>query len=372
MGDLYEIVQHANAIIPRLYLLITVGSVRIANQDEPPKEILNDVLEMVKGGLCCIYIYIYIYIHIGVQFPMRGLFLRYYLLKCMKDRLPDENKEGSPGGDINDSIDFILTNLTEMNRLWIRMQHSGIKDKSMREAERNELRVTVGENVIRLANLEGIKLPLYTSRVLPALLDIIKGSKDAISQQYLMDCIIQAFPDEFHLHTLDNLLEACTCLHQTVDVKTIFINFMDRLAQYASTPDNQIETVNKLANIFKLFKKYIDKLVQESATNMDAKKMLELQVAFLKFTIKSYPMNTDYVNEILESCMNIIELQRGTLDHDSLKHLVKLLSIPLETLSLAIFSMSNYPPLMAYLQPNMRKTVAKRIVLVYLYIYIYI
>ncbi len=33
--------------------------------------------------------------------------------------------------------------------------------------------------------------------------------KDEIAQYYLMDCIIQVFPDEYHLLTLDALLGAC-------------------------------------------------------------------------------------------------------------------------------------------------------------------
>eukprot|EP00824_Muranothrix_gubernata_P024959 TRINITY_DN767_c0_g1_i1.p1 TRINITY_DN767_c0_g1~~TRINITY_DN767_c0_g1_i1.p1 ORF type:complete len:774 (+),score=187.26 TRINITY_DN767_c0_g1_i1:160-2481(+) len=348
MADLYESVQHAQHILPRLYLLITVGSVYIQTKETPAKEILKDLLEMVKA----------------VQNPIRGLFLRYYLLKTMKDKLPDEGTEfEGEGGDVSDAIDFVLQNLSEMNRLWIRLGHSGIKDKSKREAERNELRVTVGENIVRLASLEGVKLPLYKSKVLPGILDIIKGSKDPLSQQYLMDCVIQAFPDEFHLNTLDLILDTCTTLHNTVDIKMIFITFMERLAQYASTPENEISEVNKQVNIFKLFKKYIDKLIEESSTNIDAKKMLELEVAFLKFSIKSYPMNTEYVDEILSSCVNIIELQKSTMDNDTLKHLVKLLSIPLETLSLAIFTMGNYPSLMKHLHSGMRKTVAMRIVI---------
>jgi len=42
-----------------------------------------------------------------------------------------------------------------------------------------------------------------------------------------MECIIQAFPDEFHLKTLDSLLEATTKLNQEVEIKTIFISLMD-------------------------------------------------------------------------------------------------------------------------------------------------
>ena len=46
----------------------------------------------------------------GVQQPIRGLFLRYYLLKMMKDKLPDSGSEyeGAESGDVNDAVEFIL------------------------------------------------------------------------------------------------------------------------------------------------------------------------------------------------------------------------------------------------------------------------
>jgi len=61
MKDLYESVQHAGHVIPRIYLLITVGSVWIESHERYPKEIIYDLLEMVK----C------------VQNPLKGLFARY-------------------------------------------------------------------------------------------------------------------------------------------------------------------------------------------------------------------------------------------------------------------------------------------------------
>ena len=40
-------------------------------------------------------------------------------------------------GDINDSIDFVLLNFAEMNKLWVRMQHQGhSRDREKREKER--------------------------------------------------------------------------------------------------------------------------------------------------------------------------------------------------------------------------------------------
>lgn len=176
MQDLYESVQHAGSVIPRLYLLITVGAAFVKTKETEVKGILQDLLDMVKG----------------VQEPTRGLFLRYYLLKMMKDILPDKGSQyEGPGGNTNDAIDFILKNMSEMNRLWVRLQHlSGHKDREIREVERNELRVTVGENIIRLSNLNGINFELYQQSVLPRILEIILICKDTMAQQYLMECVI--------------------------------------------------------------------------------------------------------------------------------------------------------------------------------------
>lgn len=68
MIDVYEAVQHAPGLIPRLYLLITVGSVYIQSHEEGSEKILDDLIEMMKA----------------VQNPLRGLFLRYYFLKMCK------------------------------------------------------------------------------------------------------------------------------------------------------------------------------------------------------------------------------------------------------------------------------------------------
>jgi vacuolar protein sorting-associated protein 35 len=105
LADLYELVQYAGNIIPRLYLMITVGTVYMSIEDAPVREILKDVLEMSRG----------------VQHPVRGLFLRYYLMGQAKPYLPTGEGDG-PEGNLQDSINFILTNFVEMNKLWVRLQ----------------------------------------------------------------------------------------------------------------------------------------------------------------------------------------------------------------------------------------------------------
>jgi vacuolar protein sorting-associated protein 35 len=68
----------------------------------------------------------------------------------------------SPEGNVFESINFILTNFTEMNKLWVRLQHQGhSRDREKREAERKELRILVGTNLVRLSQLDGVDLKIY-------------------------------------------------------------------------------------------------------------------------------------------------------------------------------------------------------------------
>ena len=51
-----------------------------------------------------------------------------------------------------------------MNKLWVRLQHQGhTRDREKREAERRELRILVGTNLVRLSQLEGVDLRIYQS-----------------------------------------------------------------------------------------------------------------------------------------------------------------------------------------------------------------
>ncbi|KAI9278650.1 vacuolar protein sorting-associated protein 35 [Phascolomyces articulosus] len=218
LADLYELVQYAGNIVPRLYLMITVGSVYMGTPEAPVREVMRDMMEMVRG----------------VQHPTRGLFLRHYLSGMSRDSLPLGESSG-PEGNVHESVHFILTNFTEMNKLWVRLQHQGhTRDREKREAERRELRILVGTNLVRLSQLEGVDLRIYQSLILPGILDQVVSCRDVIAQEYLMEVIIQVFPDEFHLRTLQPFLSAVAQLHPRVNIKHIIISLIDRLAAYAA------------------------------------------------------------------------------------------------------------------------------------------
>jgi vacuolar protein sorting-associated protein 35 len=106
------------------------------------------------------------------------------------------------------------------------------KDRKKREKERMDLRILVGSNLVRLSQLEGLDVKQYREDVLPKILEEVVVCKDTIAQSYLMECVIQVFPDDFHLMTLDLFLKTIVELKEKVDVRNILEAMMDRLVCY--------------------------------------------------------------------------------------------------------------------------------------------
>lgn len=339
--ELYENVQHAGNIVPRLYLLITVASVYIKSKKAPAKDILFDLVELCRG----------------VQHPMRGLFLRDYLSQMSKNKLPDVGSEYE--GEVKDSIEFILQNFAETNKLWVRMQHQGaVRDRARREKERRNLRQLVGINLVRLSEMSGVDLKMYKDVVLPRILEQIVNCKDSIAQGYLMDCVIQVFPDTFHLQTLETFLSTCGQLQEGVDVKVIIINLMDRLSNFAK---NSPENIPTDVEMFPLFHKHCSQIIQ-SSTKMLLVDILSLQVALVNFSTKCYPEQLHYIDNVLGFSVKVLKEKQDKVDRKCINHVVQLLSLPLDALELRILQLENYEPFMAYLEHPQRKEVAVKII----------
>ncbi|GAB4852552.1 Vacuolar protein sorting-associated protein 35B [Ancistrocladus abbreviatus] len=346
--DLYELVQHAGNILPRLYLLCTVGSVYIKTKEAPAKDILKDLVEMCRG----------------VQHPIRGLFLRSYLCQVTRDKLPDLGSEYEGDGDtVMDAVDFVLQNFTEMNKLWVRMQHQGpVRVKEKREKERSELRDLVGKNLHILSQIEGVDLEMYHNTVLPRVLEQVVNCKDELAQHYLMDCIIQVFPDEYHLQTLDILLAACPQLQPTVDIKTVLSQLMERLSNYAAASPEvlpeflQVEAFAKLSNA-------IGKVI-EAQVDMPIVGAITLYTSLLTFTLRVHPDRLDYIDQVLGACVKKLSGKPKLEDRKATKQVVALLSAPLEKYNDAVtaLTLSNYPRVMDYLDSGTNKVMAMVII----------
>ncbi|XP_073058103.1 vacuolar protein sorting-associated protein 35A-like isoform X1 [Primulina eburnea] len=348
MVELYELVQHAGNILPRLYLLCTVGSVYIKSKEAPAKDILKDLVEMCRG----------------IQNPVRGLFLRSYLSQVSKDKLPDIGSEYEGDSDtVIDAVEFVLQNFTEMNKLWVRMQYQGpTREREKREKERSELRDLVGKNLHVLGQIEGVDLEMYKETVLPRVLEQVVNCKDELAQYYLMDCIIQVFPDVYHLQTLETLLNACPQLQSSVDVKTVLARLMERLSNYAAS---DVEVLPELFQVeaFAKLNNAIDKVIA-AQDNMPIVGVVTLYASLLTFTLQVHPDRLDYVDQILGACVKKLSGKERLDDSKATKLIISLLSAPLEKYKDidTVLKLSNYPLVIEFLSGQTNKEMANVIV----------
>ena len=358
MKRLYDVVQQASNIIPRLYLMIAVGSVVIEDDPKQCKFIINDLLGMLKG----------------VQSPTRGLFTRHFFMKLIKDKLPDKgNDYESEDCTCDDAIGFILQNLEEMTRLWRRLSDNTMgEEKMLRERERRDLKILIGENINRLSSLEGLSNDLYKDKILPKLIEIIldrtDNKFDPLAQQYLMECIIQAFPDEYNIQCMGDILQTAGQLDEMVDVKTLFIILMDKLARYVT--ENSEENKNIVEEAEKIFgplKESIDRLVIQSINQpggiQEPNKFIELELALMKFCIKCCPQKERLltVNQVLEKTKFILNAYNRKLNQEGENILRNLLVAPLES-ELSIFDFQYFPEIMVFLNFSSRTSLALRII----------
>eukprot|EP01135_Chromosphaera_perkinsii_P010494 Nk52_evm4s2152 gene=Nk52_evmTU4s2152 len=372
ISDLYELVQYAGNIVPRLYLLITVGVVFIRGNIAPKKEILKDLVEMCRG----------------VQHPLRGLFLRNYLLQSTKNLLPDTPAaapvegggegeqeqqasssagkggaaEANSDGNIHDSLEFILLNFAEMNKLWVRMQHQGhSKNRVKRERERQELKLLVGTNLVRLSHLESVDIDIYREKVLPSVFEQIVNCRDVLAQEYLMECVIQVFPDEYHLKTLDVFLGACARLQPAVNVKQIIASLIDRLANFASREDG--EGIPKDLDLFKIFSEQIAQVI-EARPDMPPQDIVALQVSLTNLGLQCYPEKLEYVDMGLSFVFTFLSgLKISNVDSENpacARELNKLLKIPVDTWEnpITLLQLDHFGSVFVFFGYESRKTLA--------------
>ncbi|XP_039157650.1 vacuolar protein sorting-associated protein 35A isoform X2 [Eucalyptus grandis] len=236
------------------------------------------------------------------------------------------------------------------------------REKERREKERSELRDLVGKNLHVLSQIEGIDLDMYKDTVLPRILEQVVNCKDEIAQYYLMDCIIQVFPDEYHLQTLEVLLSAFPQLQASVDIKTVLSQLMERLASYAALSSEvlpeflQVEAFSKLNSA-------IGKVI-EAQPDMPVVGAVTLCSSLLKFSLHVHPDRLDYADQVLGSCVKQLSGKGKIEDSKATKQIVALLSAPLEKYNNVVtaLKLSNYPCVMEYLDNETNKVMATVII----------
>lgn len=384
--------------------MITVGTVYMSIPDAPVKEIMKDMMEMCRG----------------VQHPIRGLFLRYYLSQGARDYLPIGTSDG-PVGNLQDSIKFVITNFIEMNKLWVRLQHQGhSREREKRTKERKELQILVGSNLVRLSQLDGIDKEYYRTSILPAILEQVVQCRDVIAQEYLLDVVSQVFPDEFHLYTLDLFLNATADLNPGASVKKIILALVNRLAEYSAREaenesnvpkevDEADEVAEKLEkteieeskekddtetaelteepaeeatkpskpvavkrgvpvniDLFDIFWSLVAKLLT-ARPDLPIEDITAMYVGIARLSLNCYPERTDNIDKILEFILAKVEALKDTPDvHSEVTtgNILELLQLLIRAYPrlLTVLSLKSFIPLLSS-QPNKtQKAVAGAVV----------
>ncbi|KAI5951872.1 vps35 [Candida jiufengensis] len=293
LADLYEIVQYSGNIIPRLYMMIVIGTTYMNFQNSPTKDLMKDMIEMCHG----------------VQHPIRGLFLRYYLSQRIKNLLPFGNKQ-----DFNETIEFLINNFIEMNKLWVRLQHQGhSSERELRYKERKELKILVGSNLVRLSQImddyealnqketeENEKtekfssIEFYQDKVFPIITEQIIQCKDHLAQTYLIDVIIQIFPDEFHFATLEKLLnDVFINLHPLLSKSELVSTLIDKFITYDKF-NNDMENLSINGNttkkvdvdeLFQIFWKFYLNMVENENLELSVEENSKLLQSFINLSL---------------------------------------------------------------------------------------
>ncbi|KAG5505685.1 hypothetical protein JKF63_05020 [Porcisia hertigi] len=315
LEEIYEQVQFCGFIVPRLYLLIAAGAVYIEAGDQPALEIARDLVEMCKGvqhptrGL-----FLRHFLLTMMKGKLPGDPNRLATGGISSGVAETDEQRQHPhtqdGGTVTDTANLLVRNFKEMNWLWIRMEagcyanrnggstNSITSDKpisftastapaapptrdpkssqspdttaqprsprrSLRAArrtqqERRAMCVLVGMNVVRVAQLDGISRDIYASDILPQLLSIMVRYCEPLAQQYLFEILIQVFPDEFHLFTIDKLFSAISRTVPGVEVPALLHSLMERLCKYAVAVQDGVTEVSspeeeaKLLDLFSM------------------------------------------------------------------------------------------------------------------------
>lgn len=372
--------------------MITVGAAYMSVPDAPIKEIMKDMIEMCRG----------------VQHPIRGLFLRYYLSQTARDHLPTGNSEG-PEGNLQDSIQFIVTNFIEMNKLWVRLQHQGhSREREKRTKERKELQILVGSNLVRLSQLEGIDKEYYRSTILPAILEQIVQCRDVIAQEYLLDVVSQVFPDEFHLYTLDLFLNAISNLHPQTSVKKVVLALVNRLADYAARESENEDITTKLKkavieepkdqsedketedkekeegekeeeeekieivrgvptniNLFEIFWSFLQKLL-ETRPDLPFQDTTALLFGIARLSLNCYPDQVDRIDKILAFILEKVEQLNDTPEAHSAEttnNILELLKLLIQSFPnvLTVLTLKSFIPLLVSQPSKTQQAVASSV-----------
>ena len=362
---IYNSVQQSQFLIPRLYLMIITGSIYLEQDPLKYREILYDLLNMVK----C------------VQSPLRAFWIRYFLFKSTKDKLPIkkgdyiDNKEYY-SDYMKISINFLMENLEYMNHYTNRvLKEIYLDDLALPENERENMIECEKEIIEEISNIKGLTKTIVNNKIFPKLFEIIFDSGKDFSLQYiLIDSIIKNFKIDLYyesqgihliLFTISKLLAK-----KEIDVTTVFINLLNIYKKFIKSKKMNLEIkneiINKIKDIYHLFLlKYNElQISYNNSGENELNKFIDLDISFMKFTFKVFTekdgKRLKLINHIMDLCIKRIELNNHGFNTNTIKKIYSFIEVTLKKYN--IYELPYFEKLIIYLDYNNRKEICLRII----------
>ena len=363
---IYDSVQQSQFLIPRLYLMIISGSIYLEQCPLKYREILYDLINMAKCE----------------QNPLRAFWLRYFLFKYIKDKLPIKNGDYINNNDyhfdyMKVSINFLMENLEYMNHYILRIRKElFIDNEILKQKERENMIICEQEIIEEISNIKGLTKNIFENKILPKYIEMIFDSEnDWYIQQILIEAIIKYFNIDLYfesqgiyiiLFTISRLMS-----NKQIDIVNIFINLLNSYKKFVKSKkklNSEIrnERINKIKNIYHLFLlKYNELQINyNNSGEKEFNKFVDLDIIFMKFTFKILIEKNDnrlkIINHIMDLCSKRIEFNKKGFSVNSIKKICSLISMPLKRYT--IYELSHLDKLIIYLDYNGRKEIGFRII----------
>ena len=368
---IYESVQQCQYLIPRIYLMIISGSVYLGLYPIKYREIIYDLLNVVK----CI------------QNPLRGFWIRYFLFKSLKNILPIKIGEYISNEEYfflyrNISLSFLMTNLEELVLFAMRTKKEiYIDDKKIEEKQRINMIQSIEEVIEEISCMKGVDKNIFVNKILPKMFDIIfkvENGNDYYLEQIIISAIIKYFNIELYYES-QGISIIFLILRKIIDNKEIdkismFNNLLNNYTKFIKNirknenSSLRNEIMSSITTTFPLFLEKFNEL-QTTYKNSEEKefnKFIDLDTIFLKFSLKILKngkdeQKTSIINIVLNSCSKRLNMFNYGFKHETTKKICSLIEIPLKN-KFTVFEFPIIETMIYYLDYNYRKHISIKLI----------
>ena len=337
IAEMYEVCQYKMECLTRLYLMIVIGKELAVRGVVRITDMLEDLMDMTRGA----------------QDPIRALFLRHFFVSIFKQDLPDKTQK-----DMEKSLMFLLNNFAQMNRMWVRI--ANIMANDARREERARLSVLLGMNIQSIAALHGMTVEVYAHAVLPFLAKHVELCEDDMAQGFILETLVHAFPEDFHIATIDKLFSIFGRVEEGVKVLNIVNQLLDRFLSYiGGLVDPEQGRV-----VFVTIAKNIEELFSEG--NLALTDKFETLEKLLRFALKMSPNDVRNIRNLMKFIEFNIQLainDEALTDPNASEKLRLFLECPISTLESGelLYELEYLPVLIERMLPEDKKILAAKI-----------